>query len=179
MTNEVGPLLGNFFQAAYWLVAILVVAFLVWRNWQAVLQAIRQFIESVRGWLWGQQAEQTEQLAERNNAASAGRPFRDFHDPFRTGEAQRMSPDQLVSYSFQALEAWSREQGRPRSPDETPLEFAQAVGRQLQRIAQPALELAELYNWSAYGGGGLPSTARPKIQQFWRCLLTQTPAAAE
>jgi hypothetical protein len=165
----------------YWLLAAAVLAFLAWRYWATVRQAFAQFLESLRAWLaWlrGESAPLTEEPAA-GAAKPVGRPFRDFRDPFRTGDAQRMSPDQLVSYSFQALEAFCREQGRPRSPDETPLEFAQAVGRDIQRLAQPAAELAELYNWSAYSGGGLPVSARPRLQQFWRCLLTVSPSAAE
>ena len=180
-TSQIGPLLGGFFQAMYWLLAAAVLAFLAWRYWATVRQAFAQFLESLRAWLAWLRGESVP-LAEEPAAGPAkpvGRPFRDFRDPFRTGDAQRMSPDQLVSYSFQALEAFCREQGRPRSPDETPLEFAQAVGRDIQRLAQPAAELAELYNWSAYSGGGLPVSARPRLQHFWRCLLTVPPSAAE
>ena len=180
-TNQIGPLLGGFFQAMYWLLAAATLAFLAWRNWATLRQACGQFLESLRAWLAWLRGESVPDGTEpaAGAAAAVGRPFRDFRDPFRTGDAQRMSPDQLVSYSFQALEAFCREQGRPRSPDETPLEFAQAVGRQIQRLAQPAVDLAELYNWSAYSGGGLPASARPRLQHFWRCLLTLPPSVAE
>src|SRR5207237_7644150 len=50
------------------------------------------------------------------------RPFAEFHNPFDHGDANRQSPEELVTYSFAALEAWAWEHERGRHQQETPLE---------------------------------------------------------
>ena len=39
-----------------------------------------------------------------------------------------MTPEELVAYSFDALEVWAAERGMARLPDVTPLEFARSLG---------------------------------------------------
>ena len=72
--------------------------------------------------------------------------FADFADPFATGTASRYSAAQLVQYSFEALEAWAREHGCPRQPDQTAYEFAQHLAAHRQNLEQGARQLAALYS---------------------------------
>ena len=46
-------------------------------------------------------------------------PFAAYEDPFATGAARRMTPAELVVYTFEALEAWGREQVIERPPEQT------------------------------------------------------------
>lgn len=48
------------------------------------------------------------------------RPFSSFNNPI----GRESDPRRVVVITFQAFEAWSRERGFARSPDETPSEFA-------------------------------------------------------
>ena len=48
------------------------------------------------------------------------RRFADFSDPFAAGTAGRYPPEELVRYTFEALEAWARDNGQPRLPEQTP-----------------------------------------------------------
>ena len=70
----------------------------------------------------------TEEIEEAVVVQERPRPFADFRNPFADGSAAGRSPDDLVRYSFAALEAWAFEHDLPRRPDETPLEFADRVG---------------------------------------------------
>ncbi|HND53937.1 MAG TPA: DUF4129 domain-containing protein, partial [Pirellulaceae bacterium] len=110
-------------------------------------------------------------------AAPPPRPPRlaDFPDPFATGVANRSTPAELVRYSFAALEAWAWERGCPRPPEQTPLEFAQTIGRQEEAVARPARNLAEWYNQLAYAGGNLPPTCVPQVRQLWEAFHQPSP----
>jgi hypothetical protein len=99
--------------------------------------------------------------------AELARPFADFSDPFGDGTARRRSPEDLVRYSFAALEAWAVERGEGRREDETPLEF----GRRMSALAEDmpgAAELGRLAALAAYAPGPLPASAREAVRQFWR-----------
>src|SRR5262249_60865521 len=55
------------------------------------------------------------------------RPFSSFVNPFDAGLDHQLTPDDLVIYSFEALEAWAYEHELARSPHETPMEFVSRV----------------------------------------------------
>src|SRR5262249_57808733 len=69
-------------------------------------------------------------------------PFSAFANPFDSGKAERMSPRELVRYSFAALEAWAREHSLQRGDHETAMEVidpladkVRAWGSEAQRPA--------------------------------------------
>jgi hypothetical protein len=65
-------------------------------------------------------------------------PWRDFVNRFEGGLASQRTAQELVRYTFAAVQAWARERDLGRQPGETPEEFAARVGAEV-----PALE-AEL-----------------------------------
>jgi hypothetical protein len=94
-------------------------------------------------------------------------PFSSFADPFATGIAGRYSLAELVRYSFEAFEAWSREHDCPRLPDRTPHELVRDVMRRHAFIKSESAQLAELYARAAYARGELPDTTREQLQSLW------------
>lgn len=94
----------------------------------------------------------------------------DYADPFLAGTAERMPPDELVRYSFEALEAWGREHGCSRQADQTPTEFAQAVGRVEPTLAGQARTLTGLYCRAAYAGGKLTPRDVEPLKDLWQRL---------
>src|SRR5262249_32728231 len=84
---------------------------------------------------WGRSDDDGTEGGEPVEKAAPPRPFSDFPNPFHDGRATRWSPDQLVRYSFDALQAWANERDLGRRPDETPLEFVRRLGDEV-----PALE---------------------------------------
>jgi hypothetical protein len=101
---------------------------------------------------------------------AAPRPFADFADPFAAGWAERWSPDELVRYSFAALEAWAREHGYPRGPEQTPYEFAEGVSDRAKRLGRHCRKMADLYSRVAYAPGTLPATSVAPLRDFWQQL---------
>ncbi|KLU06175.1 hypothetical protein RISK_002026 [Rhodopirellula islandica] len=77
---------------------------------------------------------------------SPPRPFASFRNP-----AGDPDPRRVVVVTFQALEAWCREQGVERSPDETPSEFVRRVAVQFPTLGQSAVQVVDAYNRIVYG----------------------------
>ena len=160
----------------YNLAFLALVAFLIWRNREQVLKALRDFWAALKSFwdnLFG--VPRSEPAGEEAAAVTAEppRPFAAFPDPFVTGEAQRWPPRELVSYSFQALEAWGREHGRQRGPEQTPHEFAGCLADCETPLGEEALRLAELYCRAAYSSGSLPRDQVSRLQTLWKLMRTQ------
>jgi hypothetical protein len=96
--------------------------------------------------------------------------FAEYADPFATGLADRYSPEELVRYSFEALEAWGRDNGIPRDPDQTVHEFSRAVAAIADYLAGSARQLADLYSRAAYAPGTLPPNTVDQLRDFWQTI---------
>lgn len=96
------------------------------------------------------------------------RPFASYVNPFANGTADRMSPQQLVRYTFEALEAWARETVVNRPPDQTPQEFADELGRQRPLIAQEVAQTTRLYMHIAYSQKPMTRDRLDVLEKMWR-----------
>jgi hypothetical protein len=107
-------------------------------------------------------------------------PFSDFANPFETGAADDWSVEELVSYTFTAMQAWARERDLARRPGETPLEFSERVGNELPALEQELKRLTALYVRAMYARGGMPGNTREVVRQFWAKLerVTVAPLSA-
>lgn len=76
------------------------------------------------------------------------RPFASFRNPVGKSEGR-----EAVVITFQALEAWCREQGTERRDDETPSEFVRRVAKDFPGLADPAIRVVDAYNRIVYGRG--------------------------
>jgi hypothetical protein len=135
-----------------------------------VLSAIRNFLAGLRAlWrdLFGGKRDYGLAAADAVSIKIPHAPFSTFADPFASGVAGRYSLEDLVRYSFEAFEAWSREHGCPREPDQTPHEMARDVGRLNASIAADARNVAELYSRAAYARGSLPATSTAQLGELW------------
>ncbi len=117
--------LGDLFKWAFYLAFALAVCYFVWRYWEDVLRAIRDFWAGLRGRKTAASAAAEEPVAIKVPPA----PFSTYADPFATGVAARYPLEELVRYSFEAFEAWSREHGCERQADQTPHELARDVSK--------------------------------------------------
>ncbi len=168
MTNFLTSLAPLFKWLVYGLLAS-VALYVVVRHWSVLVEALAR--------LW---AELLALFGFREEAASAGdsegdvpppiplRPFASFEDPFFSGAARRMSPAQVTIYTFQALEAWAREQIRERPPDQTPLEFAEELGRRVPALAKDVSQTADLYARVAYARKSPSKDSLEVLERMWR-----------
>jgi hypothetical protein len=154
--------------AAYWL----------WRSRHELAAALRRLLEAWRdfwSWLFGGKRKEKAAAAEgqQQAALAPAQRFADFVDPFAVGTADRYRPDDLVRYSFEALEAWARENGLTREPDQTPYEFSRRVGAQVESLAGDLRTLADLYYTAAYARGRLSAAGVRPLAKFWASLRAQ------
>ena len=117
--------------------------------------------------------------ADEDQAGSGKAPlprFADFRDPFAEGIAGRYRPEELVRYTFEALEAWARDHGHPRAPEQTPHEFTRRLVSQVSLLADDAGRLADLYCQVAYAPGTLPAAQVARLSHLWQKLRTAADA---
>ena len=91
------------------------------------------------------------------------RPFSSFRNP--VGDPD---PRKVVVVTFQALEAWCREQGVERSPDETPSEFVRRVAVQFPTLGQSAIQVVDAYNRIVYGRAAAAKNDVEAASSVWQ-----------
>ena len=83
-----------------------------------------------------------------------------------------MSLQELVEYSFSALESLGCELGIERHEDQTPNEFSQAMAEHIIPLGQSTLRLGRLYSLAAYAPSLLNQNCVQDLQAFWNQLST-------
>jgi hypothetical protein len=167
--------LGPVLRWLFYGVVILLVGYWLWRARAQVAAALAEWLAAWRDFwdrLLGRRRKEVGLAAVEARVQEPPRPLAAFSDPFATGEAGRMSPAELVRYTFAALEAWARENNCGRLPEETPHEFARKIGDSVPSLARETGVLADLYCRVAYAPERLSAvTARP-LEQLWQTLLS-------
>ena len=165
--------LGAILKWLFYIAVLLIALYWLVRSWKTVMAAWAQFLKELAElWrrLFGGKPTPEEEAAAEEQSKPAPRPFADFADPFATGMAGRYSPDELVKYTFEAVEAWARENGFPRGPEQTPHEFARQLARAAQSLGGNSRTLADLYCYVAYSPGRLRAEGTEALAQLWQQL---------
>jgi len=169
--STIGKVLQSLAGLFKWLVygGLAVVAFImVRRHWVRIRDFLAQLWAELLN-LFGWRRDQKSARADQTKPSPAvSLRFSDYENPFFSGAAGRMSPSQLVRYTFEALEAWSREQMVARRPDQTPLEFAQELGRRDPALANEVTSAAELYVRVAYARRNPSRESVDILERLWR-----------
>jgi len=164
-----------------YLVILVVGGYLLIRYWTEVRAWLARFWQELLDFwnkLFGSQ--RTSGIIDAPlEAKPKARPFAAFRDPFASGAAQGVPVEELVRYTFEALEAWAEEHGLPRSPDETPLEFSARVGEAVPAIADTVRDLAGLYARVAYARQPLPASCATSLARCWQALRATAPQGVE
>jgi hypothetical protein len=169
--SAIGRLMQSLASLFKWIVygAIAIFALiLAIRHWPQIRNALAQlWAELLKLIGWERERRQTS-AAETKISPLAEVPFSAYENPFFSGAAGRMSPAQLVRYTFEALEAWSREQAVARRPEQTPLEFAQELARREPALAKDVTSAAELYVRVAYARRNPSRESVDGLERLWR-----------
>jgi hypothetical protein len=98
------------------------------------------------------------------------RPLADFKNPFFTDKARARPPAEIILYTYDALQAWTHEQGMEPRPEQTPREFCERAGERLPELMSPLRHLSFLYAHAAYGEH-LPAECNLEpLKEIWRRL---------
>jgi hypothetical protein len=154
------------------LLVALVVAAWIYRDelvaaWKKLLDELRELWAA---W-FGRKTSVEESAAEL--VAAPPRTFASFADPFATGDAGRMTWPQLVRYTFDALEAWGREQGCSRATGQTAHEYALAIAASEPHVAGNVQTLAAWYSQLAYAPRAESAGSPEPLRELWRKLRTE------
>ncbi|TWT74286.1 DUF4129 domain-containing protein [Allorhodopirellula solitaria] len=105
---------------------------------------------------------------KRKSLEPAGRPFSSFANPVGGVDA-----GEVVVVTFQALEAWGREQGVQRGEDETPSEFVRRLANQFPTLKQPAWRVVDAYNRVVYGRAAANRGDVTAASSVWEIMRPQ------
>lgn len=158
----------------FYIVIAIVAVVLFWRNRHALAQAVRDILRQLRELLarlfGGRAIADGDAGPEAARSQIRYRTFAEYRDPFTSGEASRLAPEELVRYTFEAFEAWARDAGHPRSPDQTPAELVQLAVEPQTPLAEEARRMTRLYSEVAYAGGRATPQAVERLRDFWSLL---------
>lgn len=171
------PALGKWI--LYGIFAI-VIAWVLWAKRAELLTGLSRLIQQLLD-LWRNlfhwKTRETE-VDDEESAKPVHRPrFADFTDPFASGAAPRYRPAELVRYTFEALEAWARDNGHPRLSDQTPHEFARQLADFAAPLAEDVRVLAEMYCQVAYAAWTPSAAGVMRLSQLWRKMRESAAAA--
>jgi hypothetical protein len=172
--------------APSWLRGLLTVAGVIailyglFRYGRFLLDALRELLASLFGGLFIKKKEKkaTEGPKAAGEPALQRRPFTSFVNPFDSGLAQNFSPNDLVIYSFEALEAWAADHNLGRSSHETPTEFVRRLGQARSELQADATRLVGYLVPIIYGQRDFKTEVLPAVRQFWRTISGHAPAVS-
>jgi Domain of unknown function (DUF4129) len=169
--------------AFFILIGLIVIAFLfrgVLRHLGQFMPWARNLLDALHAWwarFWGKKEEVVTDV-EIVPVKPRPRPFTSFTNPFADGTGEGRAVEELIEYSFTALESWAFDRNHPRRPDDTPLEFGSRLSNMFPGLQGQAQKLAVLVVRLAYANGTLPPEARQTLEFFWDHLTASMPAPA-
>jgi hypothetical protein len=101
---------------------------------------------------------------------SGRRRFAAYQNPFVTGKATSWTREQLVLYSFEALQAWAEEQGIKPQPEQTAREFCLELSNRFPEIISELNQLSFGYGCAAYGMSAPTDYDLEPVRNLWRFL---------
>ncbi|MBT4695129.1 MAG: DUF4129 domain-containing protein [Planctomycetaceae bacterium] len=167
--------LVQFLTLLIWIIAGGALLYFLFKNRTSLLKAASEMWHGFWEWLSNLFAGTSSETVTKasdifETIAERPQPFATFNNPFQG--TLKMSPREVIHYSFQALEAWAYEKGIERRGDQTPNEFTREVANNAQTIGTNIEQLGKLYSQEAYAPNSVASSHLPELQRFWSVLLT-------
>jgi hypothetical protein len=163
--------LANVLKWLFYLALALLAMYLLWKYRQELIAAAREMLRDLRAWLarlFGGEANDPESVSvDTKQVPKPRKSFREFQNPFASDRHRAMAPDELVRYTFEALEAWSADHGKPRRADQTPVEFADVATIGNKDMHRDARILAMLYSRIAYGAARVTAHQASGLTGIW------------
>lgn len=166
----------NLLRSAFWVVIALVIASWVFRHRQTLLAMLRSIIAAIREFLRKLLDLVPARKPARSSAPEFVRPrhssFSEYKNPFFATGEQAWPPEQIMIYTYEAVQAWAREQGTTVRPELTAREFCRDLSGQHPDLASHFNHLARLYAYAAYGKRLPPGSDLEPIKELWRRMPT-------
>jgi len=98
------------------------------------------------------------------------RPLSEYQNPFYAGKEHGRPPAEIILYTYDAVQAWAREQGMEPHPEQTAREFCREMAARAPELAAPYRQLAFLYAHAAYGTRLPADFDLEPLKELWRQL---------
>lgn len=177
--SSMSPSVGDWLKWILYIVLAIIVMYLLIQNWHALMAAFRQLFKDFAGFLrslFGLRTNTSKsQLNDRDLIVPVPTKlprFTSFKNPFTSGMAERMAPAEVVQYTFEAMQAWARDSGVAHRAEQTPLEFAETLGRNFPPLSETSRQVTRLYGVVAYGEREPSRERLETLEHFWQQLTT-------
>lgn len=160
--NSTLSALSGIMRALIMLVLLSVVGYYLWIHREAIAAWWRSLFA-------GRSVESADESITELVSSDAGAPPRHFSS-FRNPFGKEKDPRRIVVITFQAFEAWSREQGSIREKDETPSEFIGRIAKSLPNVAPHASQVVQAYNRIVYGRGNASQRDLSAAKTVWTAM---------
>ncbi len=173
----------NFLRTALLIAAVLVIGGWIIRRRHLLLEMARSIIAALAQFFRKlfdltpsrRPVKKTEPAPARAKFSS----FAEYKNPFFTGKDYAWPPEQIILYSYEAVQVWAKEQGIAARPEETAREFCGRLGEQRPELDSQFEQLACLYGYAAYGTKLPPDCDLEPIRELWRRLPTTANRAVD
>ena len=166
----------------YYALFLSIIGYFLWKYRDQVLPAWRKFCADVRAFWESLFSRPPDDVVANDSERAASTPplpaFSSFTNPFRNNMHERLELRELLQYTLAAMEAWGRENGCERQPDQTVLEFSREIGTVAPSLMQTAKELAILYDALAFSPSAAPAESARYLQRIWGTLEKLPPQNA-
>ena len=166
--------------ALVYLLAAIGVVWLGYRYRAVIVEALRKAAAAIREFfaaLLGLGSTNANATPPGGRATEV-RSFKPFKNPFLTGGDRVWSPEQLIRYSFEALQNWALERAAPEGTPQTPREFCRQLGGEIPEAAAALDHLAFLYGHVAYGASVPANLDREQLRLLWQLMSGPRPKYA-
>ena len=106
-------------------------------------------------------------------SAPAWQPFTAYQSPFLTGRDRVWTPEQLILYTYEAVQSWSVQQGGKPAPEKTAREFCRDLGEQFPELADALQQLGFLHGYAAYATAVPPGADVEFLRPLWQHLAAR------
>ncbi len=170
----------RWFKALFLLAGAILISWWVIRQRELILQIARSFLAALAQFFrdlleFGSRVKRTAPKPEEQTPRQ--RPFAAYLSPFLTGKDKSWTAEQLILYSYEALQAWAVEQGIQSQPQQTAREFCVHLGETFPDAADELSQLSFLYGHAAYGHAVPASCDLEPVKKLWRYLSASEDAS--
>ena len=151
------------------------------RRHELIFQMARSFIAALAQFfrnLFQLGSRVKETAVKREKQMPRPRPFAAFPSPFLTGRDKLWTGEQLIFYSYEALQAWAVERGIPWQSEQTAREFCLRLGESFPDAAAELNRLSLLYGHAAYGNALPAGCDLEPVKKLWRYLTAAEDSTA-
>ena len=166
LSNSIGSLfsaLGAIIKPLMFIALAAVVAVYVYLHRDALLEWWNQ--------LWNRDSPTQESfnpIDSPSETDQSARTFASFSNPI----GRERDPRRVIVITFQAFEAWMREQGWKREPDETPSEFLRRTQSEIPNAAPSVGRIIDAYNRVVYGRGATTKEELAAADRLWQTMTS-------